>query len=82
MGFAGEHELDRHLRVVHQRRQPFQVLQDQVGSLVGGKAAGEADRQGIDAQRTAHLVDEFGLLAAAFGEPDRAAAGDSRSSAT
>ena len=51
MGLAGEHELHGHLRIADQGRQTLQILEHEVGSLVGGKPPGEADRQGVEAQR-------------------------------
>ena len=67
MRLAGEDELDRHLRVVDERGDRFEVLQDQVGALVGGEAPREADRQRVEAQRAAQLRDELRRLAAALG---------------
>ena len=45
VGLAGEDELHRSLRVVDQLEQLVELAEEQVGSLVGGEAAGEADRQ-------------------------------------
>ena len=64
---AGEDELHRHLRVVDERGERFDVLQDQVRALVGGEAAREADGQRVEAQRAAQLRDELRRLAAALG---------------
>ena len=50
MGLAGEDELHRQLRVVDKRGDLLEVLEDQVGPLVGGEAAGEADRQRVEAR--------------------------------
>ena len=67
MGFAREDELDRRLRVVDQRGDRFEVLEDQVCALVGGKAPGESDRQAVQAQRTLVVRDGVGGLAATLG---------------
>ena len=53
MGLAGEDELHRPLRIVDQRGQPLDVAQDQVGPLVGGEPAGEADRQRVRVEHVA-----------------------------
>ena len=45
MRLAGEDDLHRQLRIVDQRRDLLQILEQQVGPLVRGKAAGKADRQ-------------------------------------
>ena len=50
VGFAGEQELHRPLLVVNNGCQPVQVAEDQRAALVGGEAAGEADRQGFRVQ--------------------------------
>ena len=64
---AREHELDRHRRVVDERGEGLDVAQHQRGALVGGEAAGEADRQGVEAQGPAHRGDDVRGLAAALG---------------
>ena len=43
------------------------VLQQQVGALVGGEAAREADRQRVEAERPPQLGDELRRLAAPLG---------------
>ena len=55
VGLAGEHELHRPVGVEQQRPQPVGLRQQQRGPLVGGEAAGEADRQRV---RVEHLVAE------------------------
>ena len=81
MGLAGEDELHRHLRIVDQRGERLEVLQQQVGPLVGGEPAGEADRQRVEAERAAQLRDD--RRPARRGVPPAAprAAGRSRSAA-
>ena len=76
MRLAGEDELDRHLRVVDERGERLDVLQDEVRALVGGEAAREADRQRVEAERPAELGDELRRLAAPLGLLRGAAARD------
>ena len=64
MRLAGEDELNRYLGVVDERDEAFQIAQHEVGALVGGEAAREADRERVEAQRVAHLIDELERLAA------------------
>ncbi len=74
MGLAGEDNLDRPLRIVHQRGEPIQIAHDQVGPLVRGKPAGEADRQNIRIEQIARLFHGFIALAAAAALAAHAAA--------
>ena len=53
---AGEDELHRHLRDVDQRGERSRSLEDQVGALVGGEPAGEADGQRVEAERAARAA--------------------------
>ena len=45
MRLAGEHELDRAVVVAQQLDHTVDLEQQQAGALVGGEAAGEADRE-------------------------------------
>ena len=47
MRLAGEDELHRALRIGQEAQQPFRIVQQQVGPLVGGEAARKAQRQRI-----------------------------------
>ena len=51
MGLAGEHELDWADRVQEQTLEALALGQEQVGSLVGGKAAGETNGQGVGVEQ-------------------------------
>ena len=53
MRLAGEDDLHRPILVVDDRRQPIEIAEDQRAALVGGEAAGEADRQRFGIE---HLV--------------------------
>ena len=59
-------DLHRHLRMVDERGDRLEVLQQQVGALVGGEPAGEPDRERIEAERAAQLRDDRRRLAAPF----------------
>ena len=74
MRLAGEDELHRALRVVDHGGQLFDVGQNQVGALVGGKAARKADGERIRAEHAPSLCNISGGLAAALGLLDGAAA--------
>ena len=74
MGLAGEDELHRALGVVDHRRQAVQVGEDQVGPLVGGEAAGEADGEHVGIEDVAGGLDGLVALAAAAALPADAAA--------
>ena len=74
MGLAGEDDLDRPLRIVEHLVQPLEVGQDQVGPLVRGEAAGEADRQHVGIEQVAGHFDRLVALAAAAALPAHAAA--------
>ena len=50
MGLAGEDELYRALRVVHDLSKPVKVAEEQGCSLVGGETTGKTDGQGIVAE--------------------------------
>ncbi len=76
MGLAGEHELDRHLRIVDQRGDAIDILENQVGSFVGREPPREADRQRVEAQRPAQLSQHFFRLAAPLGLPHRMTANE------
>ena len=53
MGFAGEDDLHRAVLVVEDRRQTFEVAEDQGAALVGGETAGKTDGQRFGIE---HLV--------------------------
>ncbi len=57
MGLAREDDLHRPLRVEQDPLQPLQVGQDQVGALVGGEAAGEADGESAGVEHAAGTLD-------------------------
>ena len=65
MGLAGEDELDRPVRVVDQAGEPVDVGEDQRRPLVGGEAAGEADRQDLGIERLLELRERRRRLAVA-----------------
>src|SRR5262245_64437529 len=69
MGLAREQEL--HPVILQQGRQPRGIAEEQIRTLVGGGAPGEADREhvGIQAHRGAalHLGEELFLQLAAGG---------------
>ena len=67
MGLSGEHQLDRHLWIVHERHDGLDVLENQIGPLVGGEPARESDRQRVHAQRPPQLSDEFRRLLPLLG---------------
>ena len=75
MRLAGEHELHRLPRVGQQAQQSGRILQQEIGPLVHGEAAREAERQRIFAE---HLSGAFNLFAA---RPDTARCRESRSRA-
>ncbi len=50
MGLAGKEELNRTLRIVHDRVQPVQIAEEQRRSLVGGEPPSETDGQYVIAQ--------------------------------
>ena len=58
MRLAGEDELHGHLRVIDERGERLEILQQQVGALVGGEPAREPDGQRVRAERAAELRDE------------------------
>src|SRR5688572_21665356 len=51
MGFAGEDELNRALRVLRELHDVFELLEDQRSALVSRETAREADRERIGAQQ-------------------------------
>src|SRR2546422_3329657 len=61
MRLAGEHDLHRAPGVHQQPLQPIGIAENQVGPLVGGKPATEADREGfgIEQRPRAHEVQGF-----------------------
>ena len=59
MRLAGKNELHRALGIVHHRGQPFDVRQNQVGALVGGKAARKSDGQRVGAEHPAQSLQNF-----------------------
>ena len=90
VGLAGEDELHRPVLVVDDGRQPVEVAEEQGAALVGGEAAGEADRQRLGVE---HLVGAGDLgrrgaaalelrLEPARGRRRPAARGGARASAT
>ena len=74
VGLAGKEELHRTLGVVDHGGEPLDVGEQQVGALVGGKAAGEADGQRVGREHFAEPLQILRRLAAAFGLLARAAA--------
>ena len=62
-----EDNLDRHLRLVHQRDQRLEILQQQVGALVGREAPGEADGERVERQGAAQLRKDGDRFAPPFG---------------
>ena len=50
MGLSGEDELNRHLRIVHNRIEPVQVAEEQGCSLVGGETPCETDGEDVVAE--------------------------------
>src|ERR1043166_5041571 len=74
MSFAREDELDRALPIVDQLQDVFELLEDQRGALVGGKAAREPDRERV---RIEQLVegDEVALTQAAALDEEASAGG-------
>ena len=67
MGLAGKEELHGALGIVDHGGQPLDVGQQQVGALVGGEAAGEADGQRVGRESLAQALNRFRWFAAAFG---------------
>jgi hypothetical protein len=59
MGLAGKEELHGTLGIVDHGRQSLDIGENQVGSLVGGEAAREADGQGIRGEQFAELVESL-----------------------
>ena len=53
MRLAGEDDLHRPARGVQDAHQPLGVVEDQLGPLVAGEAAGEADRQRVRIEQRA-----------------------------
>ena len=74
MGFAGEDELHWALGVVDHGRESLDVGKEEVGALVSGKAAGEADGEGIRGEELAEVLQGFAGFVAALGLFDGAAA--------
>jgi hypothetical protein len=52
MSFAGKDDLYRHPPVVDNSFEPFEILEDEIGTFVGRKPAGKADRKGIGIQES------------------------------
>ena len=67
MRLAGEDELHRALGVVHHGREFLDIGQNQIGALVGGKAAGEADGERVRTEHAAQPLQHFRRFAAALG---------------
>ena len=57
MGLTCKEEDDRTLRIVHYLAQTVQVGEEQMGSLVGSKAAAEANNQCIRVEVLSQLRD-------------------------
>ena len=53
MRLAGEHDLHRAAGGVQDAQQPIGVVEDQLGPLVAGEAAREADRQRVGIEQRA-----------------------------
>ena len=66
MGLAGEEELHGALGIVDHGGEALHVGEQQVGALVGGEAAGEADGERIGREHFAEACSSFGRLAAAL----------------
>src|SRR5215471_1616236 len=64
MGLAGKNELDRRLRIVDERVDHRNVLQNQIGALVSCKPASKPDSQSVEAQGASQLSHQLFLLAA------------------
>ena len=62
VGLAGEDDLHRAPRIDQQPAQPLEVAEDQVGALVGGEPAGEADGERRRIEQRARADDLGGLL--------------------
>ena len=62
MGLSGENKLHGAFGIVGQRGQHLDIGQNQVGALIGGKAAGKSDGQGVGAQNAAQALPELQRL--------------------
>ena len=76
MRLAGEQELHRALGIVDHRGQALDVGEDQVGALVGGEPAREADGQRIGREHFVQPVERLLRFAAARGLFAGAVAGE------
>ncbi len=56
MGLAGEEELHGALGVVDHGGKALHVLEQQIGALVGGESAGEADGEGVGRENFAETL--------------------------
>ncbi len=79
MGLAGEDELHRALRVLHEAHHVVEAVEDQRGALVGGEAAREADGQRVGIEQRVEgdevlMRAALPLEEAAAGELDQLAA--------
>ena len=63
MRLAGDDELHRALRIGEQAQQSLRIVQQQIGSLVGGEAARKTQRQGVGIEQLFRLVDRLGRRA-------------------
>ena len=52
MSLARKHELHRSIRIIHHRRQPLNIRQDQIGSFVRRETSRKPDRKSIWAQHS------------------------------
>src|SRR5690348_10560049 len=69
---SGEDDLERTTRVVDEFREAFDVTEDQVGTLVAGKAAREAERQRVRIEH--HAAGHHAIRADTFFAPAIASA--------
>ena len=65
VGLAGEDELHRPLRIVDHLGHAVDVVEEQVGPLVGGEPPGEADGEDVRIEDVPRGLDHFVALAAA-----------------
>ena len=56
MGFAGENQLHRTLRIGKQSNQPFRIVQQKIGPLISRKPARKADRQHVFIENLGKIV--------------------------
>src|ERR1019366_10736813 len=74
MSLAREDKLYRTVRIVYHRRQPFDIRQNQVGSLISREVARESNCQRIRTEDTPQPLDRFHGFVSPLGLFHRAAA--------